>query len=81
MVSSLDRWYQINDDLTRDVWAATTVGMGRKHINDEAISARFPKGTLARIKAVLRSAESQAELIRKAVEKEIALRERQADKP
>ncbi len=52
------------------------MGMGRKHINDEAISARFPQGTLARIKAALRKAESQAELIRQAVEAELDRREK-----
>lgn len=50
--------------------------MGRKQINEEETMARFPAGTLARMKAVLREGEGQASLIREAVEREIKRRER-----
>lgn len=52
------------------------VKMGRKRINEEAASARFPAGTLARIEAVLKEGEGQAEFIRVAVERELRRRER-----
>lgn len=50
--------------------------MGRRKINEEQTMARFPEGTLSRIKRVLRPKEKQADLIRKAVGREIARRER-----
>lgn len=50
--------------------------MGRKQINEENTMARFPAGTLARIKTVLEDGEAQADLIRKAVERELKRRER-----
>jgi metal-responsive CopG/Arc/MetJ family transcriptional regulator len=52
--------------------------VGRKRINHERILARFPKGTLARIDAVLKSEtnEKQAEFIREAVERELKRREK-----
>lgn len=50
--------------------------MGRKKINEEEAPARFPAGTLARIRAVLDEEEGQAEFIRVAVEKELKRRER-----
>ncbi|WP_375713745.1 YlcI/YnfO family protein [Sphingobium sp. BS19] len=37
--------------------------------------ARFPKGTLGRIKSVLRDGESQADFMREAVELELRRRE------
>lgn len=52
--------------------------VGRIRINDpgEKMTARFPEGTLARIKAVLAPKEPQADFIRKAVEAELTRRER-----
>lgn len=52
------------------------IGMGRKQINAEQIPARLPAGTLDRIDAVLEDGEKRAELIRKAIERELRLRER-----
>ena len=49
--------------------------VGRKRINDESMPARFPKGTLARVDAVLSSREKRADLIRIAVQREIERRE------
>ena len=54
--------------------------MGRKRINEEQIPARFPAGTLARMGTVLRPKEKKADLIRKAVEKELRYREAKARK-
>lgn len=50
--------------------------MGRKRINDEQTPARFPAGTLDRIDAVLEEGEKRSDLIRKAVERELKLREK-----
>lgn len=52
--------------------------VGRIRINDpdEKVTARFAKGTLDRIKAVLDPKEPQADFIRKAVEAELNRRER-----
>lgn len=51
--------------------------MGRKQINEpgEALSARFPKGTLRRIEAVLAEGEPKAAFIRNAIESELVRRE------
>jgi metal-responsive CopG/Arc/MetJ family transcriptional regulator len=49
--------------------------VGRKRINDEAMPARFPKGTLARIDDLLAEKEKRADFIREAVEREIRRRE------
>lgn len=58
----------------------TNARVGRIRINDpdEKVTARFAAGTLARIKAVLREKEPQAEFIRQAVEREIERRERES---
>lgn len=50
--------------------------VGRPKINDENTMARFPEGTLARIKAALDEGEKQSDFIREAVEKELKRRER-----
>lgn len=50
--------------------------VGRRKINDEQMPARFPEGTLARIDAVLGGKEKRADLVREAVDREIARRER-----
>lgn len=55
--------------------AAKLRPVGRKRINDESMPARFPKGTLPRVDALLRDKEKRADFIRKAVEREIARRE------
>jgi hypothetical protein len=52
------------------------VNMGRKRINEEKANARFPAGTLARIDAVLKDDERLADFLRRAVERELARRER-----
>lgn len=49
--------------------------VGRKRINDEFMSARFPAGTFARIDANLREREARSDFIRLAVDAEIARRE------
>ncbi len=49
--------------------------MGRKQINDEAVLAGFPEGTLARVDAVLLDREKRAAFIREAVERELEQRE------
>lgn len=48
--------------------------VGRPAMGDQTL-ARFPKGTLDRIKAVLRDGENQAEFFREAVELELRRRE------
>lgn len=50
--------------------------MGRKRINEEFMSARFPAGTFARMDDVLEDGEKRADLIREAVERELRRRER-----
>jgi hypothetical protein len=50
--------------------------MSRKRINDEQTPARFPAGTLARIKKVLVESEKRSDLIREAVERELKRREK-----
>ena len=49
--------------------------VGRRQINHEKTMARFPEGTLDRIKAVLEDGEPQSEFIREAVERELKRRE------
>jgi hypothetical protein len=63
--------------LTENVISSIIPRVGRKRINDEQMPARFPKGTLARIDAVLDSKtnEKRADLIREAVERELKRRE------
>jgi hypothetical protein len=50
--------------------------VGRNRINDpdEKVTARFAKGTLARIKSALGPKEPQSELLRIAVERELERR-------
>jgi hypothetical protein len=55
--------------------------VGRKRINDEFMSARFPSGTFARIDAHLREREARSDFIRSAVDAEIAKREASACPP
>lgn len=50
--------------------------MGRELINYEQAVARFPEGTLRRIKRALQNEETQADFIRKAIETELKKRER-----
>lgn len=54
--------------------------VGRKQINGEQTMARFPAGTLDRIKAVLRDGEPQSAFIRDVVLAEVERRERQKPK-
>ncbi|MBR0871220.1 hypothetical protein JQ633_12685 [Bradyrhizobium tropiciagri] len=55
--------------------AAKLRPVGRKRINDEGMPARFPKGTLRRVDALLRDKEKRADFIRSAVAVEIERRE------
>lgn len=50
--------------------------VGRKRINEEQMPARLPAGTMARMDAVLSDKEKRSNLLRDAVEKELARRER-----
>lgn len=63
---------------TEIVVAPIPRGVGRTRINDpeEKLTARFPTGTLDRIKAALADKEPQAEFMRKAVERELERREK-----
>lgn len=49
--------------------------VGRPRINADQTMARFPDGTLARVKSVLREGESQSDFFREAVELELRRRE------
>jgi metal-responsive CopG/Arc/MetJ family transcriptional regulator len=48
--------------------------VGRARINAEQTPARFPKGTLARLDALLEDKEARSDFIREAVEREIERR-------
>ena len=63
--------------MTRNMISSIIPRVGRKRINEEQMPARFPAGTLARIDAVLdpETNEKRADLIRKAVERELKRRE------
>jgi hypothetical protein len=50
--------------------------MGRKRINEEVMPARFPAGTLERMDDVLEEKETRADLLRRAVERELKRLER-----
>jgi hypothetical protein len=50
--------------------------MGRTKRWAEDMQARFPRGTFARITAVLREDEDRTEFVREAVERELKRRER-----
>lgn len=65
-------------DSTLLMVAYTSPRVGRIRINDpdEKVTARFRSGTLERIKASLADKEPQSEFIRKAVERELARREK-----
>lgn len=52
------------------------VAVGRKKINEEQMPLRLPAGTTARIDAVLADKENRSGLVRDAIEREIARRER-----
>jgi hypothetical protein len=69
--------------LTAGLASDTPRRMGRRQINDpdEAMTARFAAGTLARIKAVLLPKEPLAAFMRSAVERELKRRERTKPKP
>lgn len=64
-------------DSTQLPVASIRRAVGRIRINDpeEKVTARFPAGTLARMKAVLQPKEPQAEFIRQAVLSELRRRE------
>jgi hypothetical protein len=50
--------------------------MGRPRKWAQDMQARFPAGTFARIKAVLRKDEDRTDFVREAVERELERRER-----
>jgi hypothetical protein len=50
--------------------------VGRKKRWYEIMGAPFPKGTLARMDAVLRGKEDRTDLVREAVERELKRREK-----
>jgi hypothetical protein len=54
-----------------------TVGRTRINDPDEKLTARFPAGTLDRIKAALAPKEPQATFIREAVERELERRSKE----
>jgi hypothetical protein len=60
---------------TPSVISASARAVGRKQINHEQTPARFPKGTLAKIDALLSAKEARSDFIREAVEREISRRE------
>ena len=66
--------------LKQIVISPMTARVGRRRINQEQMPARFPAGTLARIDAVLDEGEKRADLLRKAVEREIERREKAAER-
>ena len=69
--------------LTQNLVATTHRRVGRKRINapdSDKMTARFPEGTLDRIKAVLRKSEPQSAFIREAVERELERREAETSK-
>lgn len=49
--------------------------VGRKRINAEFTTARFPRGTLARLRNVLKTKEKRADFLRCAVLAEVRRRE------
>ena len=54
--------------------------MGRKRINQERITARFPADTLERIERLLQDKETEAQFVRDAVAAEIKRRWRVKNK-
>jgi len=64
-------------DLPGLVISGTKRPVGRVKINDEQTPARFQKGTLARIDALLTDKEKRSDFIREAVDREIIRRTRQ----
>lgn len=61
--------------MTVNVISGTRASVGRRKVNFEQTPLRLPEGTLARIDAVLVGGETRADLLRVAVEKEVAKRE------
>lgn len=55
----------------------TSRPVGRRQINHEQMPARLPEGTMARMDAVLKPKEKRSDLVREAVEHELARRERE----
>ena len=61
-------------------WAAAGPAAAKKKWAED-MQARFPKGTFARIAAVLKQFEDRTDLVREAVEREIQRREAEKKKP
>lgn len=66
--------------LTAKPISANAGRVGRKRVNHEQMPARFPEGTFARLDAVLHDGENRSDVLRIALEREIARREREARK-
>src|SRR3546814_14626631 len=69
----VNRWYQQYAYFGMTTSKSGTAG--RPRINAEKTMARFPEGTLGRIKAVLRDGENQSDFMREAVELELPRRD------
>jgi hypothetical protein len=55
--------------------------MGRKKRWHDVMAAKFPEGTFEQIAAVLAPDEDRTDFVRKAVEREIARRQKVKEKP
>lgn len=62
--------------MTQKLISVNAGRMGRKRRWEEDMQARFPKGTFARIAAVLIGKEDRTDFVRAAVERELQRRER-----
>ena len=65
-----------DDRLTENHARVTSRPMGRKKLWHEAVNLTLPKGAKARMDAVLAEGEDRLDLIRAAIEKEVARRQR-----
>lgn len=77
-ILSVNRWYHLKAGLDIIHGIAYAATMARPRINAEQTMARFRKGTLDRIKAVLRDNEKQSDFIREAVDDALERREQDA---
>jgi hypothetical protein len=55
----------------------TQITLGRRRVNFQSMSARFPEGTFERMDALLKPREKRADMLREAVAREIARRKAQ----
>lgn len=66
--------YQVPEIRQRD--AGGVVNVGRKKLWQENLNVRLPEGAIGRMDAVLRDGEARLDMVREAIEKEVALREK-----